>query len=49
MGRVHNAQGVLCFIITVNDRDSFVGLEGICTVVEHLFCLSLDDGLGLDV
>jgi hypothetical protein len=39
----------LCFGVSVNERDSFVGLEGICTIIEQPRCVVLDDGLGLDV
>jgi hypothetical protein len=39
----------LFFGVIVNDRDSFVGLEGIGTVVEHFCRVAFDDGLSLDV
>jgi hypothetical protein len=36
-------------VVNVNDGDGFVGLEGICTFVEHLGGVVANDGLCLHV
>jgi hypothetical protein len=37
----------LLVVVTVNDEDSFVGLEGVCTVVVHHLGKAPHNGLGL--
>jgi hypothetical protein len=37
----------LLVVVTVNDGDSFVGLEGVCTVVVHHLRKAPHNGMGL--